>query len=50
MEIRVVNLEEKAKLIKESHMYKIIAELNDYQFKLAKAQRAFDWHSHEEID
>lgn len=29
MEIRVVNLEEKAKMIKELHKYKLIAELND---------------------
>ena len=50
MDIRVVNLEEKASLIKELHKYKLIAELNDYQFKLIKAKREFVWHSHEETD
>lgn len=39
--MRVVNLEEKAHLIKERHKYKLIAELNDYQFKLVKAKREF---------
>lgn len=50
MDMRVVNLEEKALLIHERHKYKVVAELNDYQFKLVKAQREFIWHSHEETD
>lgn len=50
MEIRVVNLEQKANLITERHKYKLIAELNDYQFKLIKAKREFVWHSHPETD
>jgi mannose-6-phosphate isomerase-like protein (cupin superfamily) len=50
MEIRVVNLREKARLIKELHRYKQIAELNDYQLKLVKAKREFVWHSHPETD
>ena len=50
MEIRVVNLEEKAQLITELHKYKLIAELNDYQFKIVKAKRKFVWHSHPETD
>lgn len=50
MQMWVVNLEEKARLIKERHKYKLIAELNDYQFKLVKAKREFIWHSHEETD
>jgi mannose-6-phosphate isomerase-like protein (cupin superfamily) len=50
MDIRVVNLEEKAQLIKERHKYKLIAELNNYQFKLIKAKREFVWHNHEETD
>lgn len=50
MKIRVVNLEEKAGLITELHKYKIVAEVNDYQFKLVKAKREFIWHSHEETD
>ena len=50
MNIRVVNLEEKASQIKELHRYKLIAELNNYQVKLVKAKREFVWHSHPETD
>ena len=50
MDIRVVNLEEKARLINELHKYKLVAELNDYQFKLTKIKREFVWHSHAETD
>jgi mannose-6-phosphate isomerase-like protein (cupin superfamily) len=50
MDIRVVNLKEKAGLIKELHSYKVIAEMNDYYFKLVKAKREFVFHSHPETD
>ncbi|MBP2656617.1 MAG: cupin [Firmicutes bacterium] len=50
MDIRVVNLKEKAKLIKNLHKYKLIAELNNYQFKLVKAKRTFIFHAHDETD
>ena len=50
MDIRVVNLIEKADKIKDLHKYKLIAELNEYQFKLVKAKREFVWHSHPETD
>lgn len=50
MEIRVVNLLEKARLVKELHRYKLIAELNDHELKLVKAKREFVWHSHPETD
>lgn len=50
MEINVVNLSEKAGLIEELHAYKRIAEMNDYDFKLVKAQREFIWHSHPDTD
>ena len=29
---------------------KVIAEMNDYQFKLAKIKNDFIWHSHEDTD
>jgi len=29
---------------------KVIAEMNDYQFKLAKIKNDFIWHSHKETD
>jgi mannose-6-phosphate isomerase-like protein (cupin superfamily) len=50
MDTRVVNLETKARLIKDLHKYKLVAELNDYQFKMVKAKREFVWHSHAETD
>ena len=50
MDVRIVNLKEKAGLIHELHSYKVVAELNDYQVKLIKAKREFIWHHHDETD
>ncbi len=50
MQPRVVNLQDKANLITEKHKYKLIAELNDYQFKLIKVKREFVLHKHDETD
>ena len=50
MEIKVVNIKEKAKIIKDLHSYKVIAQMNDYYFKLVKAKREFVWHHHPETD
>jgi hypothetical protein len=50
MDIRVVNLKEKAGLIHELNAYKVIARINDYHFKLVKARRDFIWHHHSETD
>jgi len=50
MDISVVNFKEKARKIMELHKYKIIAQMNDYQFKLVKARREFIWHKHPETD
>ena len=46
----VVNLKEKLSLFQEHWSPKIIAQLNDYHFKLVKIQGAFVWHSHPETD
>ena len=48
--INVVNLADKFSLIKEHWDPKIIAQLNDYHFKIAKIQGEFVWHSHPETD
>ena len=37
-------------MAKERHKYKLIAELNNYQFKLVKAKRKFISHTHDETD
>jgi mannose-6-phosphate isomerase-like protein (cupin superfamily) len=50
MSICKISIREKASLIKELHQYKIIAEMNDYYFKLVKAKREFVWHAHPETD
>jgi len=50
MEVNVVNLEEKFETIKELHSYKVIAQMNNYYFKLVKAKREFIWHQHPETD
>ena len=48
--INVVNLADKFSLIKEQWVPKIIAQLNDYHFKIAKIQGEFVWHCHPETD
>ena len=50
MSIDVVNLTQKFSLISEQWDPKIIAQLNDYQVKIAKIQGEFVWHSHPETD
>jgi mannose-6-phosphate isomerase-like protein (cupin superfamily) len=50
MEIKKINIRDKANLIGELHSYKIIAQMNDYYFKLVKAKRDFVWHQHPETD
>jgi mannose-6-phosphate isomerase-like protein (cupin superfamily) len=50
MDISVVNLGEKFAKVKEQHSYKIVAQMNDYYFKIVKVQREFIWHSHPETD
>ena len=50
MEIKVVNLDKKFETIKELHSYKVIAQMNNYYFKLVKAKREFIWHQHPETD
>lgn len=48
--INVVNLAEKFSLVNQQWDPKIIAQLNDYHFKIAKIQGEFVWHSHPETD
>lgn len=46
----VINLEEKLAKITEQWSPKIVAQMNDYHFKLVKLQGDFVWHSHPETD
>ena len=47
---RAINLREKFGLFEEQWSPKVIAEMNDYQFKLVKIQGDFVWHRHAETD
>ncbi len=49
-DISVVNIAGKFAKVREMHSYKIIAQMNDYHFKLVRAKREFIWHSHPETD
>ncbi len=45
-----VNLSEKLGFIHEHWSPRVVAEMNDYQFKVVKFQGEFVWHSHEDTD
>ena len=45
-----INFVQKLGLFSEHWTPKVIAEMNDYQFKLAKILGEFVWHAHEETD
>ena len=46
----VINLTEKLSLFNEHWTPKIVAQMNDYHFKLAKVLGEFVWHDHPETD
>lgn len=46
----VVNFAEKLSLFSEHWSPKIVAQMNDYHFKVVKVQGKFVWHSHPETD
>lgn len=50
MKVQVINFAEKFAKIESLHVYKLVAQMNDYQFKLVKMKREFIWHSHPETD
>jgi mannose-6-phosphate isomerase-like protein (cupin superfamily) len=50
MTIDVVNISDKFSLITKFWDPKIIAQLNDYHFKIARIKGEFIWHSHPETD
>jgi len=45
-----INLQEKLARFSEHWSPRVIAEMNDYQFKLAKVLGEFVWHSHADTD
>lgn len=50
MKYSAINLEEKLAKFSEHWSPKIIAQMNDYHFKLVKFQGDFVWHSHGDTD
>ncbi|MDH3665134.1 MAG: cupin domain-containing protein [Alphaproteobacteria bacterium] len=50
MAYQTINLAEKLGRFDEQWSPKVIAEMNDYQFKLVKVQGEFVWHDHPETD
>ncbi len=47
---QAINLLRKLDLIAEQWSPRVVAEMNDYQFKVARLQGDFIWHAHAETD
>jgi mannose-6-phosphate isomerase-like protein (cupin superfamily) len=45
-----INLQQKFSLFTEQWQPKVVAEMNDYQFKIVKLQGDFVWHNHTDTD
>ena len=45
-----VDLKQKASLIEQQWSPRVVAEMNDYQFKVVRIEGEFIWHSHPETD
>jgi mannose-6-phosphate isomerase-like protein (cupin superfamily) len=45
-----INFQQKLGLFSEQWTPKVIAEMNDYQFKIVKLQGDFIWHEHKDTD
>ena len=50
MDRRPINVAEKFSKFSDQWAPRIIAQMNDYHFKLAKIQGEFVWHSHADTD
>ena len=50
MSYEPINLDEKFQLVNECWQPRVIAEINDYQFKIIKVEGEFVWHQHEDTD
>ena len=48
--LQKINLKEKLLKFSDYWAPKVIAEMNNYQFKLVKIKDDFDWHSHKNTD
>jgi len=50
MKHEAINIQQKLSLFDEQWKPKVIAEMNDYQFKIVKLEGDFVWHDHPETD
>jgi mannose-6-phosphate isomerase-like protein (cupin superfamily) len=50
MTYEAINFGSKFDLFREQWQPKVVAEMNDYQFKVAKLQGDFIWHDHKDTD
>ena len=50
MDYKAVNFAQKFGLLTEQWQPRVIAELNDYQFKVVRLEGDFVWHSHADTD
>jgi mannose-6-phosphate isomerase-like protein (cupin superfamily) len=48
--LKSVNLSEKFNKFSDFWAPRVIAEMNDYQFKLVKVEGEFVWHAHDDTD
>ena len=48
--MKKINLKKKLSKFSDYWAPRVIAEMNDYQFKLVKIKDDFDWHSHKATD
>jgi mannose-6-phosphate isomerase-like protein (cupin superfamily) len=50
MNYEAINFGQKFGLFEEQWQPKVVAEMNDYQFKIVKLQGDFIWHDHKDTD
>jgi mannose-6-phosphate isomerase-like protein (cupin superfamily) len=50
MSYKAINFRQKLGLFAEQWQPKVIAEMNDYQFKIVRLQGDFIWHDHRDTD
>jgi mannose-6-phosphate isomerase-like protein (cupin superfamily) len=50
MSYEAINLKQKFGLFAEQWQPKVIAEMNDYQFKVSRVEGDFVWHDHKDTD
>ena len=50
MTYKPINIKEKLSKFRDYWSPKVVAEMNDYHFKLVKVQGEFVWHDHPETD